>query len=718
MRKDEVSRSDETLPGLFGQNRFDDGAARDRLPESVYRELCEVQSGQRELSLSCADVVAAAMKDWAMERGATHYTHWFQPLTGRTAEKHDSFLRPGSDGKPILEFSGKELIKGESDASSFPSGGLRATFEARGYTAWDVTSPAFIKEDASGVTLYVPTAFVSYRGEALDGKVPLLRSMEAISSATSRLLKALGVDEGGRVVVNVGPEQEYFLVDASVHARRPDLSLTRRTLFGCAAPKGQELEDHYYGQIPERVLAFMSELNRELWRCGVPARTQHKEVAPAQFEIACTYQQANLAADSNQLVMESLHKVASRHGFVALLHEKPFARVNGSGKHVNWSVQAGSRNLLDPDSAGEAFLPFLAAVIEAVDLRASLLRASAASAGNDLRLGANEAPPAIVSVFLGDGLERALDAFARGEAQAEGGARRLLIGMTKLPALHADSTDRNRTSPFAFTGNKFEFRMVPSGDSISLPVTVLNSAVADTLNRYAERLEAAPEGAEARAEAARALVAESWKSHKRVVFNGNGYSREWREEAARRGLPNLPTTVDALEASLTEDAIAMYERVGVLSRLELESRQTVAYELYAKRVLIEAATLAECARRGALPAAIAWLGARSRDIEAMRANGLQCKDAAERADAAARQADFAGLRERALEDARRAAAELEGDRERARACRDKVVPAMEALREALDELERAMPPEAWPYPGYAEILFGASGIPGSEGIRR
>ncbi len=693
----------EPLERLYGVNRFDDRVMRERLPKSVYQELKVVQSGRTELSPQTAEVVANAMKDWAIERGATHFTHWFQPLTGRTAEKHDSFISPTGDGTVLMEFSGRELTKGESDASSFPSGGLRATFEARGYTAWDVTSPAFLKDDGAGLTLYIPTAFVSYHGEALDKKLPLLRSMEAIERQALRVLRALGRSDVKRVIPCAGPEQEYFLVERELHDRRLDLRLCGRTLFGAPAPKGQELEDHYYGQIPDRAAGFMRELNLELWKLGVPAKTQHKEVAPNQYEIASVYSGANTAADANQLVMEILRKVAERHGLVALLHEKPFAGVNGSGKHINWSLSADGRNLFDPgdDPGSDAeFLVFMAAVVEAVDRWAPQLRASVASAGNDLRLGSNEAPPAIISVFLGGQLAGLFDRVAAGGKDRPRAVSDLRMGASTIARFPRDASDRNRTSPFAFTGNKFEFRMPPSSESVSTPTAVLNAAVADVLSRFADALEKADDPERAAFD----IVAASWAEHRRVSFDGNGYSAEWVAEAARRGLANLPTTPDALPALVEPEAQAMLGRQGVFAPAELDAVYHTELERYAKRVVIEARVMVDMARREIAPAAAEALVRARRACEAV---GAESSATARHAGAVAR------ILERFLE-ATETLDRLANDPgssaeasplETAKRVRDALLPAMKTLRAEADELERFVPNGLWPFPGYSDLMF-------------
>ncbi len=704
-----AERGTTDLARLFGSNCFSNSVMRERLPKSVFAELLLAQQGRRELTLDIAEVVASAMRDWAIERGATHFTHWFHPLSGLSAEKHESFVAPIGDGRVIMEFSGKELVKGEPDASSFPSGGLRATFEARGYTAWDVTSPAFLKKASSGTTLCVPTAFVSYRGHALDKKVPLLRSMEAVGAQALRVLKALGYDEVERVSATVGPEQEYFLVDRELWRRRPDLILTGRTVFGALPAKGQEMEDHYYGAIEEKVLAFMRELNEELWTLGVAAKTQHNEVAPNQFELAVVYSSANVAADSNQLVMETMRKVAERHGMAALLHEKPFAGVNGSGKHLNWSLATdGGVNLLQPgtDPASDArFLLFLSAVVEAVDRFAPQLRAAVATAGNDNRLGGHEAPPAIISVFLGEELAEILDAAAEGRACSACGGGRLEIGTATLPKLPRDLADRNRTSPLAFTGNKFEFRMVGSSQSVATPCAVLNAAVAAVLSEFADRLEEA----ERRGDFALALselVAESYRGHRRVVFNGNGYSEEWRREAARRGLPSFRSAADVIPEFASADGLALFSRHGVFSRDEIESRVVIYLEKYSKQVNIEAGVMLEMARRQVFPAATACAEDFARAAAGLSAVGapsqaqeLRARRVAELAAAVHEEADR-------LDKALAGAQELEEPLSRARGYRELVVPRMNALRERVDLLEKNVDKGRWPFPGYEELLFG------------
>jgi glutamine synthetase len=690
---------------LYGSNSFSNAVMRERLPKNVYRELQDVQAGKQELTIEIAEVVAGAMKDWALEKGATHFTHWFQPLTGLTAEKHDSFIAPTADGKLLMEFSGKELIKGEPDASSFPSGGLRATFEARGYTAWDTTSPAFLKQDPTGTTLCIPTAFVGYYGHALDKKVPLLKSMDALNAQALRVLKALGHTTSSRVITTVGPEQEYFLVDKAWFDKRPDLLLTGRTVFGSMPAKGQEMEDHYFGAIKERVALFMRELNYELWKVGVAAKTQHNEVAPNQFEIAPIFASANVAADGNQLVMETIQKVARRHGMEALLHEKPFAGVNGSGKHNNWSMATDDGvNLLEPgDDPREnaRFLLFAAAVVEAVDRYALLLRSAAATSGNDHRLGASEAPPAIISIFFGGLLCEILDSIVEGKPCAARGGVRMQLGVTSLPSLPLDLSDRNRTSPFAFTGNKFEFRMIGSSQAIATPNTYLNTAVAQVLSEFAERLEGA---ADPTAEI-QAIVRDSYKAHRKVVFNGNGYSEDWVREAERRGLPNVRSTVDALSVLTQAETIELFEAHRVLSRAELESRYHIYLEKYSKQINIEAGVMIDMVRRFIFPAASAFAAGFSRDAAALAAIGApsaqQERLAKEVAGLVAAAAEGAERLERALA----AAQETGGEYAKAKAFLDTVTPEMASLRASVDALEKLMAKDAWPFPTYEDLLF-------------
>lgn len=613
------------LNEMFGSSVFNDSVMKVRLPKATYKALKKTIQEGKELELSVADVVATAMKDWAIEKGATHFTHWFQPMTGITAEKHDAFINPTDDGKVILEFSGKELIKGEPDASSFPSGGLRATFEARGYTAWDCTSPAFIKDG----TLCIPTAFCSYTGHALDKKTPLLRSMEVLNKEAMRVLKALGNTTSKKVITTVGPEQEYFLVDKKLYDQRKDLILTGRTLFGAMAPKGQELEDHYFGTIKERVSNYMKELDEELWKLGINAKTKHNEVAPAQHELAPVFSTTNISTDHNQLTMEIMKKVALRHGLVCLLHEKPFAGVNGSGKHNNWSMATDDGiNLLEPGKSPESnkqFLLFLAAVIKAVDEYATLLRVSAANAGNDHRLGANEAPPAIISMFLGDQLTSIINQIESGTLSPSEAVSKLKIGVSTLPALPKDATDRNRTSPFAFTGNKFEFRMCPSSGSISGPNFVINTAVAEILSGFATRLENSTNVENTVDE----ILLETAKNHKRIIFDGNGYSDEWVEEAARRGLPNIKTTVESIKALVDEKNLDLMDKHAVLTREEMHSRYEIQLENYTKTINIEALTMVEMAKRQILPAVIGFSTKIAKSINEIKSTGIAAATAAQ-----------------------------------------------------------------------------------------
>ncbi len=706
------------VSNLFGSNCFSNAAMSKCLPKSVYAELLEVQAGQRGLSLEIAEVVASAMRDWAISRGATHYTHWFHPLSGLSAEKHDAFVVPSGDGRVIMEFSGKELVKGEPDASSFPSGGLRATFEARGYTAWDVTSPAFLQSGPAGTTLCIPTAFVSYYGQALDKKVPLLRSMDALERESLRVLRALGDHRCTRVVPTVGPEQEYFLVDRALFQKRPDLLLGGRTVFGSMPAKGQELADHYYGAIPERVGCFMRELNAELWRMGVAAKTQHNEVAPGQFELACVYSSANVAADDNQLVMETIKKVAERHGMEALLHEKPFDGVNGSGKHINWSLSTDSgANLLEPSTdpgSNARFLLFITAVIEAVDRNAGLLRASAATAGNDRRLGGHEAPPTVISIFLGDELSGLLDSIADGKtvtkkastaAGKNSSGSWLELGIASMPRLPRDLTDRNRTSPFAFTGNKFEFRMVASSQSVATPTTMLNAAVADVLHGYADRLEkAAAQGSNVAVEV-RSIVSESYREHRRVVFEGNGYSAEWIREADRRGLPKFRSAVDAIPEFAKPGAVELFERTGIFSKEEIESRCVIYLERYAKQINVEAGVMADMARRSIFPAASAEASTFAHEAALLAAVGAPAAAQELRAKRIAELSQSLSDRRERLEKALAEAQDIEEPLAKARAYRESVVPRMDDLRAVGDELEHLMDKSAWPFPSYEELLF-------------
>jgi glutamine synthetase len=694
------------VPSVYGTNCFSNSVMRERLPKNIYKEILAVQAGEKELSLEVAEVVAASMRDWALEKGATHYTHWFHPLTGLTAEKHDSFIAPTSDGKVLMEFSGKELIKGEPDASSFPSGGLRATFEARGYTAWDVTSPAFLKQDPTGTTLCIPTAFFSYYGHALDKKVPLLRSMDALNKQALRVLRSLGNTTAKRVFTTVGPEQEYFLVDKKYFDERPDLMLTGRTVFGSMPAKGQELEDHYFGAIKERVALFMRELNTELWKVGVAAKTQHNEVAPNQFEIAPIFTTTNVAVDGNQLVMETIKKVARRHGMEALLHEKPFAGVNGSGKHNNWSMSTDDGiNLLDPGENPESnarFLLFTAAVVEAVDRYALLLRSSAATAGNDHRLGANEAPPAIISVFFGGPLTEIFDAIADGKPVSKSnGMERIKLGVSSLPTLPKDVSDRNRTSPFAFTGNKFEFRMVGSSQSIATPNTYLNTAVAQVLSEFADKLEKATD----KNAAIEAIVKASYSKHRRVVFNGNGYSEEWVKEAERRGLPNVRATVDVLPVLIQPEIVSLFETHKVLTKEEMESRYHIYLERYSKQINIEAGVMISMVRRSIFPAVSAYAGALARDAASLAAIGAVSAPQEKKAKRIAELLNEMNEETDKLEKVLTEAQETEDAFVQAKTYREKVVSQMAVLRSKVDSLEKVVDKKAWPFPTYEELLF-------------
>ncbi len=689
---------------MYGSHVFNDAIMKECLPKATYKALKKTSSEGLPLDPAVADVVASAMKDWALSKGATHFTHWFQPMTGITAEKHDAFISPNSDGTAIMEFSGKELIKGEPDASSFPSGGLRATFEARGYTAWDCTSPAFVKDG----TLCIPTAFCSYTGEALDKKTPLLRSMEALSRQAVRVLKALGNTTTQKVITTVGPEQEYFIVDKKLFEQRKDLVFTGRTLFGAKPPKGQELEDHYFGSIKERISAYMKEVDEELWKLGVSAKTKHNEVAPAQHELAPIFSTTNIATDHNQLTMDTMKKVALRHGLVCLLHEKPFAGINGSGKHNNWSMSTDDGvNLLDPGSTpheNQQFLVFLCSVIKAVDEYAGLLRVSAANPGNDHRLGANEAPPAIISVFLGEQLQDILEQLENGGATSSKCGSLMELGVTTLPPLPKDATDRNRTSPFAFTGNKFEFRMVPSSASIAAPNYTLNTIVAEVLAEVADRLEKA---ADVHAEV-KVILTEFVTKHKRVVFNGNGYSDEWVVEAEKRGLPNIKTTVEATKALIEEKSLAVMEKHGVLSRVEMESRYEIELENYIKTINIEALTMLEMAKREILPAAIRFAAFLAASVNSIKAAGpaVDVSAAVELLTEVA--AITADLKKNMaiLETAVEAAAQAHGDTyEQASLFRFDVFEKMAALRADADKLETLVDKEMWPMPTYGELLF-------------
>lgn len=695
-----------SVPEIFGANVFNDAMMREHLPKQVYQELKNTIERGEMLNSSIADIIANAMKDWAIERGATHYTHWFQPMTGITAEKHDSFLAPPSNGRAIMEFSGKELIKGESDASSFPSGGLRATFEARGYTAWDCTSPAFLREDAGGVTLYIPTAFCSYTGEALDKKTPLLRSMEAVSKQAMRILRLFGNTSANKINVCCGAEQEYFLIDRELYNQRKDLIFTGRTLFGAPPPKGQELDDHYFGTIKERIASFMHELNVELWKLGVPAKTQHNEAAPAQHELAPIYDDCNQATDHNQLIMEAMKRIASRHGLACLLHEKPFAGVNGSGKHNNWSLSTDDgQNLLDPGKTpheNAQFLVFLCAIIKGVDEHAELLRLSASSPGNDHRLGSHEAPPAIISIFLGDQLVDIFDQIEHGEATSSSQGGRMRVGVNTLPDLKRDATDRNRTSPFAFTGNKFEFRMPPSSGSISGPNFTLNTIVADVLMEFADELEQAEDFDTA----VHNLIRRTYVEHKRIIFDGNGYSKEWIQEAERRGLPNITNSVDAVEAFVSEKTMRLFGRHNVLNKLELQSRAEIRYEAYVKQINIEARAMIDIASKQIRPAVVKYAGTVARSLAAVQAVGCDASVEQELLDEINANLKLLHERLKSLTEITEQASMLKGNsKSQAIFYRDYVFEAMKDLREPADRLEMLVDEKDWPFPTYGKLLY-------------
>ena len=692
---------------IFGEDVFNDTVMQERLPKKVYKDLKKTIEEGKELDLATADVIAHEMKEWAIEKGATHYTHWFQPLTGVTAEKHDSFISaPLPNGKVLMSFSGKELIKGEPDASSFPSGGLRATFEARGYTAWDCTSPAFVRHDAAGATLCIPTAFCSYKGEALDQKTPLLRSMQAISEQSLRLLRLFGNTTSKKVTPSVGPEQEYFLVDAEKFLQRKDLIYTGRTLFGAMPPKGQELDDHYFGTIRQRIAGFMKDVNEELWKVGVTSKTQHNEVAPAQHELAPIYAECNVALDHNHIIMQTLKRVACQHGMKCLLHEKPFAGLNGSGKHDNWSLTTDDgTNLLEPGKTPHEniqFLLVLTCILKAVDRHADLLRESAADPGNDHRLGANEAPPAIISVFLGEQLEDVLEQLiSTGEATHSLKGGKLQTGVDTLPDLAKDATDRNRTSPFAFTGNKFEFRMVGSRDSISGPNVVLNTIVAEAFSEACDVLEKADNFDEA----VHDLIKQYATEHQRVVFNGNGYSDAWVEEAEKRGLPNIRSMVEAIPALTTEKAVSMFEKFKVFTKAELESRAEIKFESYAKAINIEARTMIDMASKQIIPAIIKYTKDLADTVVAVKEAGA---DASVQAELLTEVSGLLAETKKALEALKvvtdQAAAMEEGE-DQARFYHFDVVPAMEALRTPVDTLEMIVDKEAWPMPSYGDLIF-------------
>ena len=690
---------------IFGSNVFNDAVMKERLPKAAYKKMKATIEAGAELDPEVADIVAHEMKEWALEKGATHFTHWFQPLTGITAEKHDAFIDPQGDGTTLLRFSGKELIKGEPDASSFPSGGLRATFEARGYTAWDCTSPAFIKETPHSTILCIPTAFCSYKGEALDKKTPLLRSMQALDVQAIRILRLFGNKTAKHVTTSVGAEQEYFLVDKGNFLKRKDLIFTGRTLFGAMPPKGQEMDDHYFGVIPERVLGFMEKFNEELWKLGISAKTQHNEVAPAQHEIAPIYDQNNIATDHNQLVMETAQRVADELGLKCLLHEKPFAGINGSGKHNNWSMCTDEgENLLDPGETPHEnmqFLLFLAAILRAVDEHADLLRLSASTPGNDHRLGANEAPPAIISVFLGEQLEDVVEQFVdNGEATSSLEGEEYISGVHSLPHFQKDATDRNRTSPFAFTGNKFEFRMVGSSDSIAPANVVLNTIVAESFKEIADELE----GSEDMQMAVHDMIKKLFTDHHRVVFNGNGYSDEWVAEAERRGLPNIKSMVEAVGSLVKPETVKMFEGFGVFTEAELKSRAEIKYEAYSKAINIEAKTMIDMAGKEIIPAIISYTTELANSVLSVKEAGA---DASVQADILTEVSGYLKEMKAAsakLAEAVATAATFEG-KAQAEYFRDTVKVAMDELRAPVDKAEMIVDKEFWPFPSYSELLF-------------
>lgn len=691
----------KTPADLFGKYVFSDSVAKTRLSKTTYKSLKKTIELGEPLDASIADEVAAAMKEWAVDLGATHFTHWFLPMTGLTAEKHDSFISPTGDGKVILSFSGKELMKGEPDASSFPSGGLRETAAARGYTSWDTTSPVFVKEGS----LYIPTAFFSYTGEILDKKAPLLRASEALDKQARRVLASFGKKDVKKVTATVGPEQEYFLVNRDLYNKRLDLVLTGRTLFGAQPPKGQELADQYFGTLRSKVVAFMHDLDKELWELGITAKTKHNEVAPAQHEIALIFDPANVAVDHNQLVLELLQKISEKHGLAALAHEKPFAGVNGNGKHINWSLSTDEgENLLDPtEEPGKnaQFVIFLAAVIKAVDDYAELLRLSVASAGNDHRLGANEAPPAIISIFVGEELEGLIDAVELGKEFTSPTAKKTNLDVSSLPIITEDKTDRNRTSPFAFTGNKFEFRMCGSYANVAGPAFTLNTVVAEALSQIADELESSSDVEKD----AFALASKIFKDHKRIIFNGNGYSDEWVAEAERRGLPNIKNTVLSIKTLLDEKNRQVFEKHGVLVGKEIDARYEILLENYAKIINVEALTLADIVAHQLLPAALTYATKLAATVATLKAAGSASKTAAAQLAQVTALADSVESKNAALKEAASASEALETNFDSALSYREKVVPAMESLREDLDTLETIIPADIWPVPVYSDLLF-------------
>ena len=700
---------DKKLDVLFGENVFNDAVQKKMLPENVYRELKSVQNGEKELSRETADIVADAMKEWALSKGATHYCHWFQPLTGITAEKHDAFLkRSNHEGKALLGFSGKALVRGESDASSFPSGGLRATFEARGYTTWDTTSPAFVREDASGMTLFIPTALFSYKGEALDKKTPLLRSIQALNDQALRLIRLFGNTTSKKVIPCVGAEQEYFIIDREKYLKREDLMFAGRTLFGANPPKGQEMGDHYMGTIPERVGRYMNDVNEELWKLGVPAKTQHNEAAPAQHELAPVFEEANIATDHNQLIMETLKTVAGRHNLMCLLHEKPFDGVNGSGKHNNWSLSTDDRiNLMDPGKAPHdnlQFLLVLVCMLRAVDRHAGLLIESAVDVGNERRLGGHEAPPFVISVFLGTQLADILEQYvSTGDAKSSIQGGSIATGIQSVADFERDATDRNRTSPFAFTGNKFEFRSVGAKDSIAEPNVVLNTIAAESFKEAADRLEKAEDFDGA----VRALICEYARAHYRIVYNGNNYSEEWIEEAKKRGLKILSNMVDAAGELLAPETVAMYQNFGIYTKAELESRAEIKYETYSKAMHIEARTMIDMAGKQYIPAIIRALREYSRSVIDVR-TAVPSADTSVQEYIISRTSVRLKEAQETLERLINTTAEAEKrapGKEQAEFYRDRIVPLMDALRHPFDELEMCIDKEMWPVPSYSDLMF-------------
>ncbi|MBI9017743.1 MAG: glutamine synthetase III [Phycisphaerae bacterium] len=695
----------QSLSNVFGCQVFNDTEMRARLPKNVYKQLKETMIGNNPLDPSIADVVANAVKDWAIEKGATHYTHWFHPMTGSTAEKHDSFISPTSDGRIIMEFSGKELIKGEPDASSFPSGGLRVTFEARGYTAWDCTSPVFVKRDGDNTTMFIPSAFCSYTGQALDKKTPLLRSMDVINKQSLRVLRSLGNETSNMVYATLGAEQEYFLIDREFHEKRLDLLLTGRTLLGAASPRGQEMADHYFGSLDERIASYMAEVNQELWALGVTAKTQHNEVAPGQFEIAPVFSTVNVANDHNHLTMETLQKIAKRHGLICLIHEKPFAGVNGSGKHHNWSLATDDGiNLLDPGSTPHEnmiFMVFLCAVIKAVNNYSGLLRSTVASPGNDHRLGGHEAPPAIISMFLGEQLNDIIEQIKTGGVSSSKSSGNLQLGVSTLPQLPTDCSDRNRTSPFAFTGNRFEFRMPGSTVSPAGPTFVFNTIVADALSDIADELEKAEDINTATQKLLKKIIAEN----ERIIFNGDNYSEDWVAEAEKRGLPNLKKAPEALKYLTCDDNVELFEKFGILSKAELVARHEILLETYSKTINIEARTMLDMLKRQVLPCVMDYCGTLAAATEAIKASGLAAKAQSKKLNTIAELIDGLSDAVENLENQRDEAEAVEGTQLNADAYSNKVIPAMAQARTYCDKLETIVDADVWPLPTYAQMMF-------------